>query len=106
VRHQLVEPDLRQVEVEVPRENGQATLERHERVVDRLLLARLRRGLAEDRLDAEQDLARLRLAPLADGLPLDVLVVGLGARDIRLDGEDRVRVARGKRAALCRRPRL
>jgi len=32
VCHQLVETDLRQVEVEVPRENGQATLERYERV--------------------------------------------------------------------------
>ena len=106
VRHQLVEPDLRQVEVEVARQDGQAALERYQIVVDSLLIPRLRCGPAEDRLDAEQDLARIMLTPRADGFLLDVLVVGLRPRDVWLDGEDRVRVPRGERASLRRRARL
>ena len=62
--------------------------------------------LAEDRLDAEQDLARLRLASLARGAALDVLVIRPGPGQVRLDREDRVRVARGEGAAFRRRSRL
>jgi hypothetical protein len=52
--HQLVERQARQVEVEVPGQDGQAALERHQAVVQLLLLARLFRRRADDRLQAER----------------------------------------------------
>ena len=104
--HQLVEGERRQIEVEVAGENRHPALERHEAVVKILLLARLISRRAEDRLDTVEDLARLRLAPFVDSAALDVVVVRLGARDVRLDREDRIRVARRERPPLRRRAGL
>src|SRR5437016_7360617 len=90
----------------MPGENRHAALERHEAVVKILLLTRLLCRLAEDRLNTEQDLARLGSAPFVDRAALDVVVVRLRAGDVRLDREDRIRVPRRERSALRRRSRL
>jgi hypothetical protein len=71
-----------------------------------LPLAGLVGRLAQDGLDAEEDPARLGRAALVDGGALDVVEVRLGAGQVRLDREDRVRVARREGPALGGGPGL
>src|SRR5262249_58939475 len=81
-------------------EEREPALERYQGVVLFLLLARVPLALPQDRLDAEEDLAGLRRAALVHGGALDVVVVGPGAGEVRLDREDAVRVPGGERPSL------
>ena len=75
-------------------EDAETALERHQAVVEGLLLLRLALRGADDGLDAEEDLARVGLAAQRGHAPLHVDVVGGRHLDRRLDAEDRLGVAR------------
>ena len=102
MRHDRVERQGRQVEVEMARQDGEPALDRHQRVVLGLLVLGLGARGADDRLHAEQHLAGRRRTARLDHAALDVVVQRLGAGDVGLDGEHRVGIARREVAALAR----
>ncbi len=82
-------------------QDGQSAFQRDERVVQRLLLSRLVLGGAHDRLHAEQNLARVGIAPGPVEAALDVSVVVGRHLERGLDGEDALGKAGGELPALC-----
>ena len=88
------------------RQEGEAALQWHQRIVLGLLVQGLGARGADDRLHAEQELAGLRRPARLDHAALDVVVQRLGAGKVGLDGEHRVGIARREVAALARRAGL
>ena len=70
VRHDRVERQGREIEVEMARQDGKPALQRHQRVVLGLLVLRLGARRTDDRLHAKQHLAGLRLAAVVDDMVL------------------------------------
>ena len=83
-------------------EDGLAALDRHQPVMLLLLLARMRLGLAEDGLHAEQDAAGFGRPAESRHALLDVGEIGPGVLRPRLDGEHGVGVAGGEVAPAGR----
>ena len=102
IDHQGIGRQPRQIEVEVGRKDRHAALGRHQAVV--LLLQRARLGLrrADDRLQAEQDLAFLGISAELGHPALDIREIGRRILGPRLDREDCIGVL-GREVTALRR---